>query len=160
MGVYRHFVWPRNPSGRFLSKQINHTLPPSSNQINQSNYMCLFVSFLFFLPFRAAPEAYGSSQTRGRLELQLSGCATATATWDLSHICDLHHSSWQGQVFHPLSEARDWTCIFTSTNRVHFPWATKRTPNYMLLNWLWVKWASLGLEMEGPTGVRDGGPSG
>ena len=35
---------------------------------------------------------------------------TATATPDLSHICDLHHSSWQYQVLDPPSEARDRTC--------------------------------------------------
>ena len=29
------------------------------------------------------------------LELQLPAHTTATAAWDPSHICDLHHSSWQ-----------------------------------------------------------------
>ena len=32
------------------------------------------------------------------LELQLPGHTTATATWDLSHICDLHPSSQQRQT--------------------------------------------------------------
>ena len=44
-------------------------------------------------------------------ELQLWAYATATATQDLSCVCDLHHSSGQGQVLNPLSEARDQTCI-------------------------------------------------
>ena len=30
---------------------------------------------------------------------------TATAMWDLSHICNLHHSSQQCQILNPLSEA-------------------------------------------------------
>ena len=34
---------------------------------------------------------------------------TATATWDLSLVCDLHHSSWQHPILNPLSEARDRT---------------------------------------------------
>ena len=42
-----------------------------------------------------------------KLELQLPTYTTATATWDLSHICDLHHSSWQYQILNPLSKARD-----------------------------------------------------
>ena len=40
-------------------------------------------------------------------ELQLTVYTTATVTWDLSHVCDLHHSSWQRQIPDPLSEARD-----------------------------------------------------
>ena len=40
-------------------------------------------------------------------ELQLPAYATATATMDLSHVCDLQHSSRQCQVLNPLSEARD-----------------------------------------------------
>ena len=35
--------------------------------------------------------------------------AIATSLWDPSHICDLHHSSWQYQILNPLSEARDRT---------------------------------------------------
>ena len=42
-------------------------------------------------------------------ELQLPAYPTATATQDMSHICDLHHSSQQSQILNPLSEARDRT---------------------------------------------------
>ena len=42
-------------------------------------------------------------------ELQLSAYATATATLGPSHLFDLHHSSWQCQIFNTLSEARGWT---------------------------------------------------
>ena len=45
------------------------------------------------------------------LELQLPAYTTATATQDPSHICDLHHSSWQRGIFNPLSKATDQTCI-------------------------------------------------
>ena len=39
-------------------------------------------------------------------ELQLPAYTTATATWDLSHICDLPHSSQQRRILKPLSEVR------------------------------------------------------
>ena len=41
------------------------------------------------------------------LELQLLAYTTATATQDLSRICDLCSSLQQCQIFKPLSEARD-----------------------------------------------------
>ena len=42
-------------------------------------------------------------------ELQLPAYTTATAMWDLSLFCDVHHSTWQHQVLNPLSKARDQT---------------------------------------------------
>ena len=51
------------------------------------------VSFFLFLPFRAAPVAYGSSQPRDRPGVTATG---------------LHHNSQQHWV---LNEARDQTCI-------------------------------------------------
>ena len=44
---------------------------------------------------------------RVKSELWLPAYATATAMTDPSHICDLHHSSWQHQMLNPLSEVRD-----------------------------------------------------
>ena len=46
-------------------------------------------------------------------ELQLP--VYTTATWDPSHVYDLHYSSWQRQILNPLSEARDQTCILMDT---------------------------------------------
>ena len=63
-----------------------------------------------------------------KLELQLLACATATAMPDLSHICDLHHSSQQRQILNPMSEARDRTRNLMVTSQVHFPCATTGTP--------------------------------
>ena len=51
-------------------------------------------------------------------ELQLPVTATATATWDLSRICDLHQSSQQRQIFNPLSEATDRTYILMDTSQI------------------------------------------
>ena len=50
-------------------------------------------------------------------ELQLPDCATATATLDLSHVCGLHHHTWQHQILNPLREARNQTCIFVDISQ-------------------------------------------
>ena len=49
----------------------------------------------FFLPFRAALAAYGSSRVGVESKLQLLVCTTAIAMQDMTHIRDLHYSSWQ-----------------------------------------------------------------
>ena len=53
-------------------------------------------------------------------ELQLQACTTATAMWDPRHICDLHHSSQQCQIFNLPSEARDQTHIPVDTSHFHY----------------------------------------
>ena len=69
--------------------------------------MCFFF-FFFFLLFRAPPVAYGNSQGRVELELQLP--VDATATQDPSHIFyNLQNSSQQHRVLNPPSEAREQT---------------------------------------------------
>ena len=95
----------------------------------------LFIYLVSYLLFRAVPAAYGSSQVRLELELQLPVCTTAIATWDPSCICDLHHSSRQRWILNPLSEDRDRTHIFMDTSRVHYHWATIGTPKLPFLIW-------------------------
>ena len=56
---------------------------------------------------------------RVKLELQLPAYATATAMWDPSCVCDLHHSSWQRWILNPLSRARDQTYVLMDASRVH-----------------------------------------
>ena len=52
------------------------------------------------------------------LELQLLAYATATATQDPRHICDLHHSSQLHWIIDPLSKARDRTLILMDPSLV------------------------------------------
>ena len=86
------------------------------------------LGFLFFvllglhLRFMEVPRLGVTS------ELQLLASTTDTATQDLSHICDLHHSSQQHQILNPLSEVMDQTCILTDTSRVRYHCATMRIP--------------------------------
>ena len=67
-----------------------------------------FYLFIFFL----GPHPRHMEVPRLVVESELYPLAytTATATQDSSHVCDLHHSSWQCQILNPLSEARDQTC--------------------------------------------------
>ena len=44
-------------------------------------------------------------------ELQVQVNSTAIATPDPSHVCVLHHSSWQCQILNPLSKTGDQTHI-------------------------------------------------
>ena len=86
-------------------------------------------TFFFFLLFRAVPKTYEGSQARGQ--------TTATALWDLSHICNLYHSSWQSWIPKPLSKARDQTHIFIDTSWIHFHCTTTGTPGGQLLHFFY-----------------------
>ena len=70
-----------------------------------------FVCFLF----TAAPEAFGNYQARGQIGAAAEAYTKATATLDLSCICDLQCSLWQNRILNPLSQARDRTHILTAT---------------------------------------------
>ena len=73
-------------------------------------FVFLVVSFFFFFFFLAflGPHLWHMEVPGPGIqsELQLPAYTTATALPDLSHICDLHYSSWQHQTLNPLSEAR------------------------------------------------------
>ena len=60
-----------------------------------------FLFFVFFLLFRVALVAYGSFNAWVEPELQLPAYTTATAMQNLSHVCDLYHSSGQHQILNP-----------------------------------------------------------
>ena len=59
---------------------------------------------------------YGSSQSMGQIGAAAASLAMATAVQDLSHVCDLHYSSQQGQILNPLSGARDQTQVLMDTS--------------------------------------------
>ena len=70
------------------------------------------------------------------VESELQLLAYVTATLDLSHVCNLHHSSQQHWILDPLSKARDQTRILMDTNQIHGSGATVGTPQavYSLQN--------------------------
>ena len=86
---------------------------------NGQNLSISLLLFFFFLgPHLQHMEVPGLG---AESELQLPAYTTATATKDLSCICDLHHSSRQHQTLNPLSEARDRTHIPMGTSQIRFP---------------------------------------
>ena len=89
----------------------------------------LILFYCLFFPWKKSWQAREVARLGVKSALQLPACARATAMPDLSHVCDLHHSSWQHQILNPLSEARDKTCILMDTGQVCYPWAQMGTPN-------------------------------
>ena len=83
--------------------------------------------FFFFCLLMPTPEAYWGSQARGWIR------ATAPAIRDPSHVCDLHHSSWQRWIPDPLSEARDLTCNLMVPSQIRFCSAMMGMP--LLTSW-------------------------
>ena len=61
-------------------------------------------------------------------ELQLPAYATATATWDSSRVCDLHHTKPQCGILNPMIEARDGIHVLMDTSQVCNPLSHKGTP--------------------------------
>ena len=94
------------------------------------------MTIFFFFLFRAVPVACGSYQARDQIGAATAVLATATATQDLSHVCDLNHSSWQPQIPDPdpPSEAWDLTHILMDTSWILFPSTTIGTPSMTLFS--------------------------
>ena len=80
--------------------------------------LILYSFFLFFVFLGPHPQHMLVLRLGVELELQLLAHTTATETWDLSHVWDLYHSSWQCQIFNPLSKAMDQTCILMGPSLV------------------------------------------
>ena len=67
-------------------------------------------------------------------ELHLLGYTAAIATWDLSHVCDLHHSSQQHWVLKPLRERRNQIHNLMVPSWIHFHCTATETPYLLCLN--------------------------
>ena len=93
----------------------------------------LSLSFFFFL-FRATLVAYGSPRLWVKSKLHLPAYATVIATWGPSHICNLHHSSWQCWIPDPLSKARDRTHILMDTSQICFHFIQWELMHFSLLS--------------------------
>ena len=72
-----------------------------------------------FLLFRAALAHMEVPRLEVKSELQPPAYTTAIASWDASHICNLHHSSRQHWILNPLSEVRDRTHTLMDPSWVH-----------------------------------------
>ena len=83
---------------------------------------------VFFFLFFLGPHSWHMQVPRLGAEWELQLLAYATATWDPSHVCDLHHSSQQRWILNPLSKARDQTCILMDTSQIRFRCAMTGSP--------------------------------
>ena len=91
----------------------------------------IFLYCFFFFSF-LGPHLWHMKFPRLGVELKLQPLATATATArpDVSHICNLHHSSQQCWILNPLTKARNRTRNLIVTRLIHFCCATRETPLY------------------------------
>ena len=103
--------------------------------INYSHIFCGemsiqgFWGFFFFLSFLGPQVRHTEVPRLGvESELQLPAYTTVAAKWDLSHNCDLHHSSQQRQILNPLSKAKDQTRNLMVPSRICFCRAMMGTP--------------------------------
>ena len=72
-------------------------------------WMSIFFKFLppsFYFFLRAHLPYMEVPRLGGELELQLPANATATATWDLSHLCDPHNKSRQHWILNPTDQGQ------------------------------------------------------
>ena len=90
---------------------------------------CFFFKFFCLFDFLGPHPQHKEVPRLGiKWELQLPASATVTVTPDLSHVCNLHHSSWQ--ILKPLSEARDQTGNLMVPSWIYFHCTTTGTPDY------------------------------
>ena len=83
-------------------------------------------------------------------ELLLPAYTTATATWDPSPVCDLHHSSRQCWIPNPQSKAGDQTCNLMVPSQICFHCATTGTPQWHILCYMFVCFRQNSRHMEVP----------
>ena len=89
--------------------------------IVRTDFLSFFFLFIYLFCFFMHLQYMEVPRLGVQSELQLPvyATATATATRDPSHVCDLHHSSWQRWIFNPRSEARNQTRNLMDASQVH-----------------------------------------
>ena len=87
---------PNNP-GVLVRSWLHVSVTPSTTYVTEQRKgvrTTVISFFFFFFLLGLHPQHMEFPRLAAELELKLA-CTTATATPDLSHACDLHHSSWQ-----------------------------------------------------------------
>ena len=75
-------------------------------------YVCIYIHTHIYICIKfLGPHPWHTEVSRPVVESELQplAYATATAKPDLSHVCDLYHSSQQYGILNPLSKAKDGT---------------------------------------------------
>ena len=84
-------------------------------QIHFTSFL-FFLFFFFFAFFWPHLLHLDVPRREAESELELLTYTTAIAMWDLSHVCHLHHSSWQYQIPDQLREPRNQIHILMDTS--------------------------------------------
>ena len=120
---------------KYLQKSECELLPQVLNHqaTKFSKAKFVFMVFSFFLVFFFCflglhPWHMEVSRLGVESELELPDYATATASQDLSCVCDLHHNSQQSQIPYPLREVRYRTHILLGTSQICIRCTAKGTP--------------------------------
>ena len=97
----------------------------TASQVLTSNVtFYLFYFYFYFIYFFVFLGPYLWPMEVPRLgteqELQLLAYTIATVMPELSHICDLHHSSQQCWILNPLSKSRDRTHVLVDASWAHY----------------------------------------
>ena len=81
------------------TSQVQNPLKHNGIVLLKKFIIYLFVYLFICLFSKATPMAYGGFQARGLIRAVAAGSCWPTPqpqpTWDLSHVCNLHHSSRQ-----------------------------------------------------------------
>ena len=91
--------------------ELNYLVLSGSMSILSVQFLVFIYLFICFLSLHLWHMEVPRLGVKLELQLPAYGTDTAIATWDLSHLSDLHHSSGQCQILNSLSEVRDRTCI-------------------------------------------------
>ena len=117
----------------FTLKILLKTNQVSSAVCMQLQHQTGATFFFFSGLFRAIPQAYGGSQTRGQIGATAASQHHSHAAPYPSQACDLHHSSRQRQI--PLSKARDQTFALMDASQIDsFPLSQDRNADSATLN--------------------------
>ena len=95
--------------------------------------LTLFFFFVFLGP-HPQPMEVPRLGVQSELQVPAYTTATATTTWDQSHVCNLHHSSRPHRILNPLSKARNWTRNLMFLVGFVNHWAIMGTPGLTLFN--------------------------
>ena len=133
--VARYLNWQNsNYEGFFLS--LFHPSPSFLLPSLHSFFLFSFFSFslfIFSLSCFLGPHQWHMGVPRLGVESELQLLVYTTAVPELSHICNLHHSSQQHWILNSLSDARDQTRHLIDTSWVPAHWATMGTPFFFNL---------------------------
>ena len=104
--------WPESNGQR---RKLERGKSTKQGLANHSVDLGFYYFILVFLGLES--QRMEVARLRVKSELQLPAYATAIATPDPCHICNLHHSSQQRRIPNPPSKARDRTCVLMNLVR-------------------------------------------